>query len=196
MLAASDNIALRAMTMRSPWPAARHGPSTLSTVGGMHVALPGEERVAAEQTVLQPSAIGVRLTMEVDDHVAHQRRALLVQRLAEVAMAQCLPSFPVGGDADRIHSREWSRHASSPPCPAVRYGGRVTLRVEVVEDRCISSGRCVGDAPEAFAFDDDELATPLPGAARLDRRRLVELARNCPGEAIVVYDDDVAIPLD
>ena len=72
----------------------------------------------------------------------------------------------------------------------------MTLRVEVVEDRCISSGRCVGDAPEAFAFDDDELATPLPGAARLDRRRLVELARNCPGEAIVVYDDDVPIPLD
>ena len=74
--------------------------------------------------------------------------------------------------------------------------GAVTLRVEVLKDQCISSGRCVGDVPTAFAFDDDELAEPLPGAGDTDRRRLLDAARNCPGEAIVVYEDDVAIPLE
>jgi ferredoxin len=67
------------------------------------------------------------------------------------------------------------------------------LRVEVIKDRCVSSGHCVADEPTAFGFDADELAEPLPGAAELDRRRLLDVARNCPGEAIVVYEDDVPI---
>jgi ferredoxin len=74
--------------------------------------------------------------------------------------------------------------------------GAVTRRVEVLKDQCISSGRCVADAPAAFAFDADELAEPLPGAGELDRRQLLDVARNCPGEAIIVYEDDVPVALE
>ena len=70
------------------------------------------------------------------------------------------------------------------------------LHVEVIKDDCISSGRCVGAEPEAFAFDDDELADPLPGAGDLDPERLIRVARNCPGQAIVVHDESGPIPLD
>jgi ferredoxin len=71
----------------------------------------------------------------------------------------------------------------------------VGLRVEVIKDDCISSGRCVGAEPAAFAFDDDELAEPLPEAGALDRARLIQVARNCPGQAIVVHDDSGPVPL-
>ncbi len=64
------------------------------------------------------------------------------------------------------------------------------LRVELDKDRCISSGKCVGDEPGAFRFDGDELAEVLPGVATLDDARLVRIARNCPGEAIRLYDAD------
>jgi ferredoxin len=72
----------------------------------------------------------------------------------------------------------------------------VGLRVEIDKDRCISSGRCVGDEPAAFGFDDDELAEPRPGVADVDRRRLVTIARNCPGQAITVFADDVEITIE
>ena len=32
-------------------------------------------------------------------------------------------------------------------------------RIEVVIDDCMSSGKCVGDYPQTFDFDDEELAT-------------------------------------
>ena len=62
------------------------------------------------------------------------------------------------------------------------------LRVDVDKDCCISSGKCVGDEPAAFRFDDDELAEALPEASQLDDARLIRIARNCPGEAIHLFD--------
>lgn len=61
-------------------------------------------------------------------------------------------------------------------------------RVEVDTDECVSSGKCVADNPNAFGFDDDELALLLPGAAELDDERLLTAARRCPSGAIVLYD--------
>ncbi len=58
--------------------------------------------------------------------------------------------------------------------------------VEVDRELCMSAGRCLADLPEAFAFDDDELAVVQPGAAGVARARLEEVARNCPGQAIAV----------
>jgi ferredoxin len=72
----------------------------------------------------------------------------------------------------------------------------VGLRVEIDKDCCISSGRCVGDEPTAFGFDEDELAEALPGVDALDQRRLVDVARNCPGQAIAVFADDVEIRIE
>lgn len=70
-------------------------------------------------------------------------------------------------------------------------------RIEIDQDRCISSGRCVADEPDLFAFDDDELATVIGSAADRPATRLIRLARNCPGEAIRLVDaDGHEVPLD
>lgn len=71
----------------------------------------------------------------------------------------------------------------------------MTLRVEVDEDVCISAGKCVADAPGAFAFDDDEIAHATAAAAALGRDRLVQVARTCPSGAIRLFDgaDEVEV---
>ena len=37
----------------------------------------------------------------------------------------------------------------------------VPLRIEIDQSLCLSSGKCVADAPHVFAFDDDEIATVI-----------------------------------
>jgi len=64
------------------------------------------------------------------------------------------------------------------------------IRAEVLKDRCISSGRCVGDEPSAFRFDADELVELLDGVTTMNEQRLIRIARDCPGEALVLYDDN------
>ena len=65
----------------------------------------------------------------------------------------------------------------------------MTLRVRIDQELCISSGKCVADEPEAFAFDDEELSVVQPGAARLSDARLRRAARLCPGQAIILFDE-------
>lgn len=60
--------------------------------------------------------------------------------------------------------------------------------VKIDPDSCISSGTCVADAPEAFGFDQEDIATPLPGVTDLPDERLLRIARNCPSGAILLYD--------
>jgi ferredoxin len=62
--------------------------------------------------------------------------------------------------------------------------------VSVDRDSCISSGNCVADSPDAFDFDDDDIAVVKDGAAELPHDRLLRVARNCPAGAIVLRDDD------
>ena len=64
----------------------------------------------------------------------------------------------------------------------------MTYRAVVDKDVCLSSGRCVADAPDAFVFDDDEIAEDVPGHPGISDSALVELARACPAGAIAVYD--------
>jgi ferredoxin len=65
----------------------------------------------------------------------------------------------------------------------------VAYRVEIDTDECMSAGKCVADNPGAFGFDDDELATVLPGAAQLDDAALLTAARRCPSGAISLRDE-------
>ena len=62
--------------------------------------------------------------------------------------------------------------------------------VRIDKRSCLSSGRCIEGAPAVFAWDEDDLAEVRPGAPELPKQRLLELARNCPGLAIAICDDE------
>ena len=62
--------------------------------------------------------------------------------------------------------------------------------VSVDKEICISSGKCVADAPDAFRFDDDELSEPVSPTPPLADAALLAIARNCPSGAIGVFDED------
>ncbi len=67
--------------------------------------------------------------------------------------------------------------------------GSRTFTARIDKRSCLSSGRCVEAAPEAFAWDEDDLGDVRPGAAGLAKERLLEIARGCPGLAIAVHDE-------
>jgi ferredoxin len=65
----------------------------------------------------------------------------------------------------------------------------MALGARVDKNSCQSSGNCLDAAPEAFRFDEDGLAETGPGAGRLPRARLIEIARRCPALAIAILDE-------
>ena len=66
----------------------------------------------------------------------------------------------------------------------------MNYRVEVKKELCISSAKCVSDAPKIFKFDEDELAEPVTEVIQEQLEVLIRLARNCTGEAITIYDEN------
>lgn len=66
----------------------------------------------------------------------------------------------------------------------------VGLRVEIDQDECISAGKCVADHPDAFDFDDEELAVARAGAQNLTDDDKLRAARNCPSRAIMLFDSN------
>ena len=68
----------------------------------------------------------------------------------------------------------------------------MSYRVRVDKDLCMSSGRCVADQPRAFRFDDDEIAETTETVNEVADEALLEAARDCPSEAIEVFDDSGA----
>ena len=66
----------------------------------------------------------------------------------------------------------------------------MNYRVEVKKELCISSAKCVSDAPKIFKFDEDELAEPVTEVIQEQLEVFIRLARNCPGEAITIYDEN------
>ncbi len=66
----------------------------------------------------------------------------------------------------------------------------MNYRVKVKKELCISSAKCVSDAPKIFKFDGDELAEPVTEVIQEQLEVLIRLARNCPGEAITIYDEN------
>lgn len=71
----------------------------------------------------------------------------------------------------------------------------MAVRITVDPDACISSAKCVYDAPALMRFDDDEIAQVIPGAVPASVESALALARNCPGGALHVFDDDEEIDL-
>jgi ferredoxin len=67
----------------------------------------------------------------------------------------------------------------------------MSYTVRIDKQSCLSSGRCVGAAPEAFAWDADHLADARPATASLSRERLVAIARGCPSLSITILDADL-----
>lgn len=65
----------------------------------------------------------------------------------------------------------------------------MTFRIEIETEDCMSSGKCVADYPEVFAFDEQELAAILPNAELTDKET-IKVARNCPSKAILVFDQN------
>ncbi len=61
---------------------------------------------------------------------------------------------------------------------------------KVDRDLCVSAGACVESAPKAFGWDDERIATVLPGAEEESDDKLLEVARTCPATAILLYDED------
>jgi len=64
------------------------------------------------------------------------------------------------------------------------------VRPYVDHDRCVSSGACVLELPQAFAYQEgpEALAVVLPGAAELSEEELRDAAALCPVEAIRLLD--------
>jgi ferredoxin len=71
----------------------------------------------------------------------------------------------------------------------------VAYEVEIDQDACVSSGKCVASAGELFAFDDQELATVRPDGSPLDDATLLRIARQCPSGAIRLRDGGVDVDL-
>jgi ferredoxin len=66
----------------------------------------------------------------------------------------------------------------------------VTARVTVDPGRCVGSGDCALNAPEAFEVDEDAaLAHVLPGAEAADPAVLQRAAHSCPTGAIGLSTD-------
>jgi ferredoxin len=61
------------------------------------------------------------------------------------------------------------------------------IEIEVLTERCISSGNCVDLAPDLFEMDDDGLVHALEGRVDDSRRRAIEQAADvCPVQAILL----------
>ncbi|KIE52448.1 MAG: ferredoxin [Acidimicrobiaceae bacterium] len=65
----------------------------------------------------------------------------------------------------------------------------MSFRLEIESDDCMSSGKCVADYPNAFEFDEEELAK-LVSEGSLSDDEIIRVARNCPSRAILVFDEE------
>ena len=63
------------------------------------------------------------------------------------------------------------------------------LKISVNEEECIGDGACVNEAPETFELNDDDKAIIKEGSTD-SRDAILEAAKACPTDAIVVEDKD------
>lgn len=61
---------------------------------------------------------------------------------------------------------------------------------KVDRDLCVGAAACVESAPNAFGLDDKHIAIVLPGASEEPDSALLQVARECPATAILLYDED------
>ena len=63
------------------------------------------------------------------------------------------------------------------------------VRVRVDRDLCIGVGNCVAYAPTVFELDEENKAVVLDPAS-VDDDTLLEAAKSCPENAIIVETDE------
>jgi ferredoxin len=63
------------------------------------------------------------------------------------------------------------------------------MKVRVERDLCIGVGNCVAFAPTVFTLDEQKKAVVLD-ASSVDEFTLLEAAKSCPENAIIVEDDE------
>jgi ferredoxin len=63
------------------------------------------------------------------------------------------------------------------------------LKLKVDRDLCIGVGNCVAFAPSVFALDADNKAVVLDPSS-VDEFTLLEAAKSCPEQAIIIEDDE------
>ncbi len=66
-------------------------------------------------------------------------------------------------------------------------GDADNLEIIVDRDECIGDGACVSDAPETFEMDDEDKAI-VKSPVSDDKETILEAARNCPVDAIIIKD--------
>jgi ferredoxin len=70
----------------------------------------------------------------------------------------------------------------------------MTWRVRVDTRRCISSGMCVGIAPERFRLDEQRQSRPVSELIE-DDEAVRDAAASCPVEAISLTDAQTGAPI-
>lgn len=64
------------------------------------------------------------------------------------------------------------------------------LSITVDRSLCIGATSCVAVAPQAFELDDQAIAIILDTADQESRDSLLDAARSCPVDAIIITDKD------
>ena len=62
------------------------------------------------------------------------------------------------------------------------------MKVKVDRDLCIGVGNCVAFAPSVFELDAENKAVVLD-VSSVDEFTLLEAAKSCPEQAIIIEDD-------
>jgi ferredoxin len=63
------------------------------------------------------------------------------------------------------------------------------MKIEVDREACISVATCVQVAPNTFELDDEGIAI-IKGMDKDSIETVVQAAKSCPVNAIIVHDDD------
>lgn len=61
------------------------------------------------------------------------------------------------------------------------------FEIQIDREECIGDGACVNEAPETFELDDESKATLLENSSD-DEESIIEAAKSCPLDIIVVKD--------
>jgi ferredoxin len=66
---------------------------------------------------------------------------------------------------------------------------KVKVKVKVDRESCIGVSNCVAIAPTVFKLDDQNKALVLDPSS-VDEESLMEAAKSCPENAIILQDDE------
>ena len=68
------------------------------------------------------------------------------------------------------------------------------LRIDIARGKCRSFGKCMGVAPEIFAFDEERKVRLVEGGTAPDET-ILKAAKSCPYRVITIVDDETGAPV-